>query len=55
MELGVLSFLICDKHWKVRDIIELIKAPLDIKLLFYASLSIEAEAVKKVQSSIKEV
>lgn len=52
-ELNVISLLIRDKNWKVKDVIDLINAPNDIKVLFYASILNESEDNDKAQRELK--
>lgn len=52
-ELGVFSFLITSKNWKVKDIEDLYNAHPKIKALFYASLLAEAEETEKINQELK--
>lgn len=49
-----MSYLIADKHWKVKDIEDLINASDKIKAFFYACISLEIEAIEKAQNKIKK-
>lgn len=48
--LGVLSYLITAKNWKVRDLKEFAESHPSVQAFFLASLSLEAEEYKKLKN-----